>query len=177
MVQLVRGKIMKKLSIGLFTIGVIVVLIPVAFIIIFGTGMVNTNRAKNIDTEVINLYKKDMKKSYAHINDIKVYYKQGKINFDFNVSAEMTLEDSKQIVKNTRELILGNKEPNIIPKDYTSQSYTCIRFISDKNNYIFKSKYQIPTVSQSGSSDSSEDNTFNLWYFTENNEREVEIEL
>ena len=169
-----------KLKITINTIiGIIIltILICIGFYIWFSVGMRSTNSVKPIETSYINIYKDDIKKEISEITEVSVYYQQGRICFDFTADSSMTLDKCKSVVKKTKEFIETEGVTHLLPKGFGVQDTIKIEFDTLKNIYSFESPYFIPTKDTYDNPNNSEENNYNVWYLSVNNEQAIQIEL
>lgn len=168
---------MKKLLGVLIIIVVIIVAISFGFYACFSIGTIHTNSAQPIKTNYSNEYKTNFKKDFPYIQDIDIYYQQGRINFNFTVSPQMSLEECKQVVKKTKDILKDRTITESFLKGHNEQNAITICFDSKKDIYSFKCSYFIPTPDTTDNPNVSSINNYKIWYLTVNNQPSVQIEF
>jgi hypothetical protein len=143
----------------------------------FAVGMIRSNSAQQITTSYSKEYKTNIKKEFPYIQEIDIYYQQGKINFDFRVSPQMSLEECKQVVRETKNILQNGKIAESFLKGHGEQNVIMVYFTSNTNTYSFKCPYYIPTQDTSDNPNATLVNNYKVWYLTINNQQGIEIEL
>jgi predicted GH43/DUF377 family glycosyl hydrolase len=158
---------MKINSILAYAILFFIVLIPVIFYSCFTIGMISTNSPKTIKLDWVKQYKTIIRKDFSYINDVKIYYQQGRVRFDFTTSKEITLEDCKQITKMTKNFI--QKETVSKPLDNGSNQLGIrLKFDIDKASYDFESPYWISSQEPNVNPNIPIKNDYKTWDFNIN---------
>lgn len=125
----------------MYGILMLIVIIPVIFYSCFAIGMSSTNSPKTIKQNWVMKYKTIIKKDFSYINDVNIYYQQGRIYFDFATSNELSLEDCKEITKITKDFIEKETASNPLTEDGFQQLNIRLHFDINKNSYVFESSY------------------------------------
>jgi hypothetical protein len=110
--------------------------IPIIFHLWFAIGMISNGRAKAINTDWVKQYKTTMKTDFTNVSDIGIYYRFGKVHFDFTVNPKMSEDEYNQIVKKTKDLVV--KET--ITKLYGDQMNLTVKFDSSTNKVMHRTK-------------------------------------
>lgn len=168
---------MKTLTKFLITIVIFTTVLAIGFRIWFAIGMISTNSPKPIKLEWVNQYKTVIKKDFSCINDVKIYYKQGRVRFDFNTGSEIVLEDCKEIVKATKNFIeKETTSDSLIGNDFDQLSIR-LEFYVSKESYVFESPYWIPSQDQNNNPNLDVKNNYKTWYFNINNVLQEKLEF
>jgi hypothetical protein len=157
-----------KLIIGIVAF---IVLIQIGFYVWFAIGMKNANSAKTINTSSSDEYKMNIKKEFSKINNIDIYYQQGNVYFNFIINSEMSLEECKEVVRETKITVQEEDILKLLPKGYTGQETITINFDNAKGIYSFKCPYWLPTE------DNSQNKEYKIWYMTINDEPKIQVEF
>lgn len=167
---------MKKINL-IFGVVIFIFLIPVIFYLLFAVGMISTNSPKAIKLNWVKQYKTIIEKDFSYINDVNIYYQQGRIRFDFTTSREIALEDCKQITKVTKDFI----EKEIISKPLMGNGYDQLsirlKFDINKDNYVFESPYWVDTEDPNDNPNLFVKNNYRTWYFNINDVLQTKLEF
>jgi len=159
-----------KLIIGIVAF---IILIQIGFYLWFAIGMKNANSAKTINTSSSDEYKMDVKKKFSKIENIDIYYQQGKVYFNFKINSEMSLDECKEVVKETKITLQEEGILKLLPKGYTGQETIIINFDNAKDIYSFKCPYWLPTEDNSN----DQNKEYKIWYMIINNEPKIQVEF
>lgn len=159
-----------KLIIGIVAF---IVLIQIGFYLWFAIGMKNTNSAKTINTSGSDEYKINAKKEFSKIENINIYYQQGKVYFNFKINSEMHLEECKEVVKKTKIILQEEGILKLLPKGYTGQETIIINFDNRKDLYSFKCTYWLPTQDNTN----KQNKNYRIWYMVINDEPKIQVEF
>jgi uncharacterized protein YxeA len=153
----------------------IIIAISIGLYICFAVGMIRSSSAQQITTNYSKEYKTNFKRNFPYIQDIDIYYQQGKINFDFMVSPQMSIEECKQVVQETKNILQDKNIAKIFLKGHGEQNTIMICFSSNADIYTFKCPYYIPTPDTSDNPNASLVNDYKVWYLTVNNQPSMQI--
>lgn len=159
---------------------VIIALVGVILTVFYGCfaiGMIHTNSAQPITTRYSKEYKTDLRKSFPGIQDINIFYKQGRIYFNFAVNSEMSLEECKQVVRKTRDVLQDKIIMGFFPKGHGMQNSIMIKFDNKKDMYSFYCPYFIPAEDVNHNSNNSIANNYKVWFMSINNHPSIQIEF
>jgi hypothetical protein len=168
---------MNKLLGVLTTIVVITVAIAIGFYVWFAEGMRRANSAKPIITNYSEEYKANFKKDYPYIQDIDIYYKQGRIYFDFIISPQVSLDECKQVIKKTKDILQDNNINESLLKGYRAQNSIQMRFHNMEYTYSFSCPYYIPTPDNTDNPNATITNNYKVWYMNVNNQPSIQIDF
>ena len=135
--------------------------------------MTSSSSEKAINTDWVKRYKTTIKADFININDIKVYYRFGRVHFDFTVNPEMLEDEYDQVVKKTKDSVV--KET--ISKLYGDQMSLSIKFDSKKDIYVYESSYWVPTEDITDNPNLMIENNFKVWYLKINDKPEIKMQF
>jgi hypothetical protein len=168
---------MKKNSLLICGILILVVLIPLIFYSCFTIGMISTNSPKGIKLDWVLQYKTIIKNDFPNINDVKIYYQQSRVRLDFITSNDLSLEDCKQITKITKDFV--EKETASKPlmnKDF-DQLGIRLEFDINKSSYTFESPYWVSSQEVNVNPNQHVKNNYKTWYFNINDVLQEKMEF
>lgn len=132
---------MKRSTLPVYGVLILIFIIPLIFYLYFAIGVSSTNSPKTIKQNWVMKYKTIIKKDFSYINDVTIYYQQGRVYFDFATNNELSLEDCKQITKMTKDFIEKEIASNPLTEDGFEQLNISLHFDINKNSYVFESSY------------------------------------
>lgn len=159
-----------KVIIGII---VFITLILIGFCAWFAMGMINADSAKTIKTSSSDEYKINVKKEFSKIENIDIYYQQGKVYFNFEINSEMPLEECKEVVKKTIIILEEEGILKLLPKGHTGQETIIINFDNRKDLYSFKCPYWLPTDDNTN----KQNKNYKIWYMVINDEPKIQVEF
>lgn len=168
---------MKKTSYLIPGILIFIFLIPVIFYSCFAVGMISANSPKAIKMDWVKQYKTIIKKDFSYIDDVNIYYQQGRVRFDFTTSHEISLDHCKQITKMTKYFV--EKETASKPLMYNSddQSNIRLKFDINKDTYVFESPYWVSSQDPNVNPNLPVKNNYKTWYFNINGILQEKLEF
>lgn len=108
-------KIFKKSIVGFIVSAALLGMIFfIIFHVIFTLGMINTNRPKLIHADIVSECITDLRNSNKNftLKDLGLYYEQGKIHANVYFENDLSLEESKIVVKSLKKFIFKDKINN-----------------------------------------------------------------
>lgn len=167
---------MKKTSYFIPGILILIFLAPAIFYSCFAVGMISSNSPKTIKQDWVKQYKSIVKNTFINIKDVDIYYRQGRVRFDFTSNSDMPLDECKQVIKETKDFI--DKETvsrPLIDKSFGDQLNIMVKFDTKTNIYVFESPYWIKTEDTANNQDNFVENHYKVWYLQINNEPQTKI--
>jgi hypothetical protein len=116
-------------------------------------------------------YKSLIKKDFLNIYDVNIYYKQGRLCFDFITSKELSLEECKHITKITKDFI--EKETASRPLMDDGFEQLCIRLNFDINDISYAFDCPYFTISQ----EQTRNENYKIWYLRIDDEIQEKLEF
>jgi hypothetical protein len=156
---------------------IFIFLIPTIFYSCFTAGMISTNSSKVIKLDWVKQYKAIIKEEFSCINDVNIYYKQGRVNFDFNTSSKISLKECKQITRTTKEFIEKQATLSPLMDKGFDQLYIRLKFDIDKDSYVFDSAYWISSRAPNVNANLPENNNNETWNFNINGVLQERLEF
>jgi hypothetical protein len=157
----------------LFICGCIAIAIPIIFYLSIAIGMVSTASSKPIKLDCVDQYKKTIKEKFSDINNVKIYYRQGRLHFDIDGNPEMSLDECKKVVQEIRDFV--EKDTTAQPlRDMIDESQLSISIKFDLNTNIYSfehSYYDYDNPNVRGT------NSYKNWHMEINKEETIHIEL
>lgn len=162
---------MKTLEKFIFGFIISTILLYGIFMITFALGMIDTNRAKPIDAEIVSECVTDIQNSNINLKlkNLDLYYQQGKIHANIYFDNNLSLDESKIIVKSLKDFILKYKIDNYLSKKHSSQLNIRATIYSKDNSYY----YQCPYYLESDDNWPMESN-YKTWYLTKSSGETIE---
>lgn len=167
---------MKKTNL-FFGVVIFIFLIPVIFYLCFAVGMISTNRPKAIKLNWVKQYKTIIKKDFSYINDVNIYYQQGRVRFDFTTSHEIALQDCKQITKVTKDFIEKETLSKPLMDNGYDQLSIRLKFDINNDNYVFESPYWVDSEDTNDNPNIFVKNTYRTWHFNINDVLQTKLEF
>lgn len=151
-------KFIVRFIIGAASLGIIFFII---FQVTFTVGMINTNRAKSIRADIVSECVTDLKNSNKNfiLKDLELYYKQGKVHANIYFENDLSLEESKIVVKSLKEFILKDNINEYLSENHDSLNIYAV--IYSKDTYYYECPYYLPTTDNSDI-----ENNYKVWYLT-----------
>ena len=139
--------------------------------------MISTNSPKAIKLNWVKQYKTIIKKEFLYIDDVNIYYQQGRVHFDFTTSDEIYLEDCKQITKVTKDFIEKVTVSNSLMETGYDHLNISLKFDINKDSYVFESPYWISPQDSNANPNLAVKNNYKTWYFNINDILQTKFEL
>ena len=160
-------KYLKKLIISAVLLGIISFVI---FNVIFTLGMIDSNRQKSISADIVSECVTDLKNSNKNfiLKDLELYYKQGKIHANIYFENNLSLEESKIIVKNLKDFLLKDNINEYLTENHNSVNIDAVIYSKD-NSYYYECPYYLPTTDNSDI-----ENNYKVWYLTKSSGETIE---
>lgn len=141
------------------------------FMITFALGMIDTNRAKVIDADIVSECVTDIQNNnkYLKLKKLDLYYQQGKIHANIYFDNNLSLDESKIVVKSLKDVILKDKINNYISKKHSSELYIRATIYSKDNSYYYQCPYYLESTDNW-----TVENNYKTWYLTESTGETIE---
>lgn len=161
-------KIFEKVIFGLI---ISTILLYGIFMITFTLGMIDTNRAKQIDADIVSECVTDMQNSNKalKLKNLELYYQQGKIHANIYFDNNLSLDESKIVVKSLKDFILKDKINNYLSKKHSSQLNIRVTIYSKDNSYYYQCPYYIESINNWPVK-----SNYKTWYLTESSGETIE---
>lgn len=142
----------------------------IIFQVIFTLGMINNNRPKSIDSDIVSECVTDLKNSNKNfiLKDVELYYKQGKIHANIYFENNLSLEDSKSVVKSLKEFLLKDNINEYLTESHGSAYIDAVIYCKD-NSYYYECPYYLPTKDNS-----DVENNYKVWYLKKSSGETIE---
>ncbi|WP_297423954.1 hypothetical protein [Clostridium sp.] len=160
-------KFIVRFIVGAASLGIILFII---FHVIFTLGMINTNRPKSIRADIVSECVTDLKNSNKNftLKDLELYYQQGKIHANIYFENDLSLEESKIVVKSLKEFLLKDNINEYFTENHNSLDIDAV-IRSKDNSYYYECPYYLPT------NDNSEvENNYKMWYLEKSSGEVIE---
>lgn len=155
-----------KYSLLICSVVLFILALPVVAYVIFAQGMVNTNSAKSVHEQWTRQYVAIVKQANFDIENVVIYYKQGRICFDFVTKSNLSTDNFKNIVNITKAFIQSQVAlPPLMSSGYSDQTSIRLLFLVNKDSYVFESPYWVPTENTKDNSNMAIHNNYKIWYF------------
>lgn len=163
---------MKTLEKVIFGFIISAILLYGIFMITFTLGMIDTNRAKPIDADIVSECVTDIQNSNKtlKLKKLELYYQQGKIHANIYFDNNLSLDESKIVVKSLKDFILKDKINNYLSKKYISQLNIVATIYSKDNSYYYQCSYYL----ESTNNRSVKNNYYKTWDLTKSSGETIE---
>jgi hypothetical protein len=157
------GKLFKFIKWSILIIFILILIFDIIFIV----GTLSTNSRKQLDKNFVSEFTTSLKNDTSELNltDLDVYYKQGKLFLNIYFENDISIEESKIVVKSLVEVLLTDKANKYLDSFYGQSMVVFLTIHSRNNKYYYNSAYYLPdTITDINNS--LVNNKYRLWYLT-----------
>lgn len=127
-----------------------VLLCMISFIIFevaFALGMIDTNRKKPLPVDIVSECVIDLKNSNKdlELKNLELYYQQGRINTNIYFQNNLSLDESKIVIKSFKEFILKDNIKKYFSEKHMSELDIRAVIYSKSNSYYYECPYYLDT--------------------------------
>ena len=152
---------MKRLEKIIFGLILTPIILYAIFYLYFAIGMIDTNSKKPIPADIVLECVTDLKNRNKdlELKNLELYYQQGRIHTNIYFENNLSLDESKIVMKSLNEFILKDSLNKYFSEKHMSQLNIRAVFYSKDNSYYYNCPYYLYT-----NDNSTVKNNGKTWY-------------
>jgi hypothetical protein len=165
---------MKKTMPFIFVTILIVIIMPIVLYFCFSYGMIESGGKKTLNQDLVSKFIKNIKTNNKETmpQNIEAYYQMGKVYLNISFKNNMSLDESKGVLKRIKEVLLEDK---LLENKYqVVDLYVSLE--SKKLQYKYYCPYYLHTVGNENESDDKL-NQYRVWYLQNDHKEATLIEI